>query len=75
MVIFRLRLCSFLRYTHLGTPGGARFGLEGTAGGGPPKESGEPPEREETGGPPADGRTEAEPREPGRAGGPGGVLL
>lgn len=59
---------------HLGTLGGARLGLEGTVGGGPPCGSGEAPGRDGTGGPPAGGGPGGGPREPGRAGGPGGAL-
>lgn len=64
--------------THLGTPGGARLGREGTWGGGP-KGSGEAPGLEGTGGAPpradpAGGGPGAGPRDPGRAGGTAGAL-
>lgn len=63
--------------THLGTPGGARLGREGTWGGGP-KGSGEAPGLEGTGGAPpradpAGGGPGAGPRDPGRAGGTAGA--
>lgn len=63
--------------THLGTPGGARLGREGTCGGGP-KGSGEAPGLEGTGGAPpradpAGGGPGAGPRDPGRAGGTAGA--
>ncbi|TRY99081.1 hypothetical protein DNTS_021181 [Danionella cerebrum] len=57
--------------THLGTPGGARLGRDGTWGGGPPKGSGEAPGLEGTGGTPTNGGPGAV-RPPGR-GGPGGA--
>lgn len=58
--------------THLGTPGGARLGREGTWGGGPLKGSGEAPGLDGTGGAPAE-RGPGAVRPPGR-GGPGGAL-
>lgn len=57
--------------THLGTPGGARLGREGTWGRGALKGSGEAPGLDGTGGAPAVGGPGAV-RPPGR-GGPGGA--
>lgn len=63
----------------LGTPGGARLGLEGIWGGGP-KGSGDAPGLDGTGGAlpsvvPGGGGPGAGPREPGLAGGTAGALL
>lgn len=52
--------------THLGTPGGARLGREGTWGGGP-KGSGEAPGLEGTGAPPPGRTQQAEAQEQGPA--------
>lgn len=73
----RWSLLPYSAPTHLGTPGGARLGREGTWGGGP-KGSGEAPGLEGTGGAPpradpAGGGPGAGPRDPGRAGGTAGA--